>query len=113
MVVLIFWLTLICVSFGLFAQPGATVAGLARRLRAVGRRSDLPCPGARAAIRRPDADLKRTASPGAFAAELLASTRAVQLLGLVGKLQAGQQADVASRAVFHPGAAYSARAGNC
>lgn len=62
LVVLIFWLTIIFGSFGLFAKPNANRFRLAVRFCAVGRRGDLPGPGAGSAICGSDVPLQRAAA---------------------------------------------------
>ena len=58
LVVLIFWLTIIFASFGLFARPNAIVIG-SLLIFALGCRSDLPDPGAWPAICGIDGNLQR------------------------------------------------------
>src|SRR5437868_3686729 len=71
LVVLIFWLTIIFGSFGLFAKPSATVFGSLFVFATVGRRGDLPGPGAGSAICGVDANFRRATAQRPHAAQSL------------------------------------------
>lgn len=62
LVVMVFWLSIIFISFGLFAPPNATVVASLFRLRVVGIGRNLPDPRNVHALRGADSDLQRPAA---------------------------------------------------